>query len=374
MAEILGGRTILAGALPTGVDATRLAQWQLKSGTTWAEFLARTANALGAFNAELVQRWGDLIFITEEIMMEYPNGGAITESKVITDVDVVDPRHETTIGHMIDLLVYGDALGGTRRSFRDAREAQLRADIRGVVNRLRESFEKAVLTRLFSNSETAVGSSGYNVPFVRGTGGNVDFAPPAFGGETFTTSHDHYLGVDDDTYDYDDMLNQLAETLQEHGHEPPYIAICSRADVSTVVALTAYTQILSQNVIVVDRGGATSGNQFFTRENREFGRFGYFQSEYGEIELRATNRVPTKYVGLYKSYGVNNEQNPIAIRVHPDEGFGARIVSQSSNDPRFPIEQMRVEMEHGIGVGSDRTSAAAAYLHSSGTFTAPTIS
>ena len=33
--------------------------------------------------------------------------------------------------------------------------------------------------------------------------------------------HDHYLGVDDDTYDYDDMLNQLAETLQEHGHEPP---------------------------------------------------------------------------------------------------------------------------------------------------------
>ncbi len=376
MAEILGPRTILDRALPTGTDGARLAQWTNRAGLNFGEFVGRLSNALGEFNQSLMTEWGWLLFITEELMMEYPNGGAITETPQRTDVDKIDPRHDSTISHMIDLLIYGEPLGGTRHFFRDAREAQLRADIRGIINRLRWNFERKVLTRWFTNTETLIGAAGYNVPFVRGTGGNVDFAPPAFGGETFATTHDHYLAVDADSYGYDDMLNQLAETIQEHGHNGPYVGLVSRADVASYYALPDFVRPVGEQVVYIDRGSTTAdtGAALFSRQQREFGVIGGYESQYGFIELRATNRVPTGYAGLVQSYGNNNEMNPLAVRVHPDVGFGARIVAQSQPDDLDPIKLVDVEFEYGVGVGLDRTNGAAAYLHADGTWVNPTIS
>jgi hypothetical protein len=376
MAEILGGNNILNLALPTGVDGTRIAQWEMRAGLTWGEFLARVANALGGFNNQLMMDWGDMFFITEELMMEYPNGGSITSSPVITDIDVLDPISETTIGHMLDLLVHGDAVGGTRRWFRDARERQILAQVRGVTRRLKEAFEEGLLTRLLTNTETSVGTSGYNVPVVRGTSGNVDFTPVAYGGETFASTHDHFLGIDSNTYGYADAFNQLAETLEEHGHEAPYQAIVSRSDIDTIYALPGFAQPVAPTVVYVDRGTTTAntGAGFYTNDQRNMQNVGHFESHYGVINIKATARVPQYYAALYKSYGNNNEMNPLAVRVHPDEGFGARIVAQSNNDPRYPIETMRIEFEYGIGVGEDRTNGAAAYLVSGGVWVNPTIS
>jgi hypothetical protein len=68
--------------------------------------------------------------------------------------------------------------------------------IRTIVNRATWRFERRLLTRLFTQAETQIGSAGYNVPFVRGTGGNVDYTPPAFSGKAFDTSHNHFLFVD----------------------------------------------------------------------------------------------------------------------------------------------------------------------------------
>lgn len=376
MAEVLGARNILDRALPTGADGARLAQWQLRSGVTFAEFAGRVANALAVYNQSLLTDWGWLMFITEELLMEYPNGGSVTATPQRTDIDQIDPRHDSTISHMIDLLIYGEPIGGTRHFFRDARDAQLRADLRGIINRLRWRFEQKLLTRWFTNTETLIGSAGYNVPFVRGTGGNVDFAPPAYGGEAFATSHDHYLGVDTDSYGYDDALNQMAEHIQEHGHNGPFVAVVSRADVASYYALPDFVRPVSDNVVYIDRGttSADTGAAFFSRQAREMGVIGGFESQYGFIELRATNRVPTKYLGLVQSYGNNNEMNPLAVRVHPDEGFGARIVAQSQDDDLNPIKLIDVEFEYGVGVGMDRTNGVAAYVDSSGTWTNPTIS
>lgn len=375
MAEVIGVATMLRRALPTGADGTRIAQWQLRSGKTYRQWVNEVAYALEEFNNDMIARWGWLFFLTELQMMEYPDGGSVTRMQDLPDTDRIDPRHGTTISHMIDLIAKGDSIGGTRRWMRDAREAQFDADLLRIVSSAQWRFEYDLLDRWFTNTENSIGSNGYDVPFVRGTGGNVDFAPPTYGGEAFTTSHTHYLGVDSDNYGYGDMLNQLAETVQEHGHEPPYIALVARADISTYYDLPDFTRPISPQVIAIDRATTTAntGAAFFSNQTREFGVIGAFKSEYGDIEVRATSRVPTTYAGLVKSYGNLSQRNPLAVRVHPDVGFGAYLVPETLADVEYPIKQIDVEFEYGQSCGRDRTAGAAAYISEDGTWSNPTI-
>lgn len=375
MAEVIGPLTLLNKALPTGVDGTRVAEWALRDGVTWGEVVNTMALALAEANQEIIDKWGWLMFLTDEIMMEYENGGSVTAMRQLTDVDRPEPTHGTTIGHMLPLDYYGEAIGGSRLYWLNLRSAKLRASISTIVRKYRWRFEQKLLTRLFTNTENAIGSSGYDVPFVRGTGGNVDFAPPAFEGEAFTTSHDHYLGVNDDSLDADDQLNNMAETLQEHGHEPPFDAIVARADIATYAALTKFVEIVDiPGLLAIDRGGESSGNQMFQTGQRTMGHIGDFQSDYGLIRLHATARVPTLYAALVKSYGNLDERNSLAVRVHPDVGFGVQVVPQTTPDDDTPIQQLDIEAYFGISVGMDRTNGVASYLVSGGTWSNPTIS
>jgi len=375
MAEILGLQTIMNSALPTGVDGTRLAKWALRSGMTYEEFARRLATALTDLNQEMVNMWGDLMFLTEEPMFEYPDGGSVTPMPEITDTDIPDARGATTIGHMIELRAYGDRVGGSKRWFRDARQTQINAEVRRVVNSGKWRFEQTLLNRIFLPTEYQVGTSGYNVPFVHGTSGNVDFAPPAYGGEAFTTSHDHYVGVDSGSYGYDYTLNSLAEHLQEHGHEPPFIAYVSRANVGSYSVLPSFVNPLGGTpIMIVESGGIASNiNRYFSQDMREFGRIGGFHSDYGYVELRASNRIPSGYMSMHKSYGRLDQRNSIAVRVHPDVGFGFYIVPETVVDNKYPLKSLQIEFEAGIGVGEDRTNGVAGYLVAGGTWANPTI-
>jgi hypothetical protein len=364
MAEILGPLTLQNKALPVGVDGARVAQWAMRDGVTYGELVNRVALALGAANQALVDKWGFLFSITDEIMMEYSNGGTITPMTELTDIDKHPLIHGTTIGHMLPLKRFGEAIGGTYVFFRDIRSATLQSSITTLVNRGIWRFEQTLLSRLFSNTEEAIGSAGYSVPFVRGTGGNVDFAPPAYDGETFATTHDHFLAFDNDTGPdtFDDMFEALALTLAEHGHMAPFTALVSRDDIAEIGALTNFVTIVDTAVQVIDRGGATAGSGFFARGNRELGRIGWYQSNVGLIELIASARIPTHYVGMTKSYGNLDPRNGLAVRVHPDEGFGFQVVTKTSENLDWPVEQVDVSLEFGVGVGMDRTNGAAALL------------
>ena len=374
MAEILGPLNLLDKALPTGVDGTRLAEWALEDGVTYGELANQVALALGDANQNLVAKWGWSFNLTEEIFMEYPNGGSVTAMPELTDMDKPQPLMGSTIGHMIDLRYYGQAIGGTKRFFQRVRSAKIRAAITSIVNRAIWRFETRLLTRLFTNTENVIGTAGYDVPFVRGTGGNVDFAPPAFDGEAFTTSHDHFIGQDSGSKTFANTYNELAETLQEHGHTSPFTAVVARADIATHSALTRWVEIVDNVVSVIDRAGVTSGPQFFTTGDRSMGRIGYFQSDYGLVEVFATARVPTGFVSVSKSYGNNDARNPLAVRVHPSRGFGIAVVPETTPDDDFPVKQLDVDFEFGVGVGQDRTNGAVGYLVSGGTYANPTIS
>lgn len=375
MAEVLGPMSIAQRALPTGVDGTKLAQWRLREGVSVQQFVALCSAALGGVNQEFVQKWGWLFSITEMDHMEYPDGGTVTELQEITDMDDPDMVHGTTIGHMLDLKPYGGSIGGSRRYFRDARQPQIESTLRTIVNRAKWRFERKIFTRLMTNTENAIGSAGYDVPFVRGSGGNVDFIPPAYGGQSFLATHDHFLGVDSDTKDFDDVFNEMAETLEEHGHSAPFTAAVSRADVTTIAALTKFVEFVAPVATIIDRGGETSGNQLFARGNPVVtdGVFGYYQSEYGLVELRAYNRIPTKYASMVKTYGQLDARNPLAVRIHPQEGFGLQIFAEKTGDESYPLKKLNIEFEFGVGVGEDRTNGANAFLDATGNWVNPTI-
>jgi hypothetical protein len=376
MAEILGPQNILSLATPTGTDAEYMLQWKMQDGITFAEFLNRAALAIGELNTQMVNRWGWMFGLTTEPMMEYMNGGAITKSKQITDLTQKTGLHGDTISHMIDLIPWGDKyVGGTSRYFRDSRPAKIRADITTLLNTLRERFEYELFWRLFVDDEVQLRTSGYNVGFVTSSG-NVVFTPPAYDGKTFA-SHTHYVGYNLSTpKTFADVFNGLAKHVEEHGHKAPFTAIVSGDDIDTISAVSGIIQIVDTTVQVIDRGGATSGNEFYTTGTPELtgGVFARYQSKVGRIDLRASHRVPTGQVALFKSYGTNDPRNPLAVRVHPSQGFGCFIVPKPTGDFNSPIEKIEVEMEFGVGVGEDRTNGARGFLVAGGTYADPTIS
>jgi hypothetical protein len=363
---------VVQQALPTGVDGTKIAEWQMRDGTNFGQFIALVGTAIGDFNQEMMRRWGGVLSITEMDHFEYPDGGSVTEMPPITDIDRPDIVHGQTIGHMIELNAYGRALGGSWRFFRDARAPQLRSTIQTFTRQAEWRFEKGLLTRALTNTEFAIGSGGYNVPFVRGTGGNVDFTPPAFGGEAFASSHDHFIF---NNTGYAELLNAMAETLQEHGHTAPFDCTVSRADVASYAAEDDFIKMVAPTVQIIDRGSETTGPRFFNTGTPMVAMgelFGGFQSDYGLINLYSSARIPTDYAWMYKSYGNNDPRNSLAVRVHPDQGFGLFIVVSASDETRYPINRLNVEFEFGVGVGEDRTNGVAGKQNSS--WTNPTIS
>lgn len=380
MADVSGPLTTLNNQLPSGVDASRIAQWRLRQGEDYASFRSTVASAFNALNMEMLSAWGDLVFITEEDMMEYPNGGTTGDMPELTEMDLAELIKGETTGHMIDLKAHGDGIGGSWRYFEDMRQATLAASIRQIVQRGRNLFEKKVLTRCLTDDVNTLGSNGVDVGFCDASGGSVTFAPVAYGGESFATTHTHYLGIDSDSKGFDDLLEEMAEHLLEHGHMAPFTVKVSSADVTSYHALADFAKPITDRIIVVDQGGGTN-NRFFERGSVESPGMsgagfyiGSYQSSRGEMRLYATSRIPTGYAFGFKSYGNNNAKNPIAVRVRPSVGFGFFINEIASNNDRFPIARIQVEFEFGVSVGEDRTNGVAAFRDSSGNWTDATIS
>lgn len=374
MAEVLGPLTLLNKALPLGVDGTRLAEWMMRDGITYGQLVNKLALALGDANQQLVSKWGWLFSLTEELSMEYEQGGTVNPMDELTDVDRPVAIHGTTIGHMLPLRRYGQAIAGSKYYFYDVRSEQLKAQISTIVRRGIWRFEQKLLSRFFLSTDEAIGAAGYSVPFVHSTTGAIDFQPPPYDGNAFATTHDHFIGVNVSTpKTMADVLEALAATLAEHGHPAPFDAIVSRSDIALFNALTNKV-LLVDGRVTWDRGGATSGPQFIASGNPTLSTIGSYQSSVGLIDLHATARIATGYVGMCKSYGQLDGRNALAVRVHPLRQFGLAVVPETTPDDDVPIKQLDVDFMFGVGVGADRTNGAVGFLVAGGSYVDGTIS
>lgn len=360
----LGPRDTTGLVLMTGWDATALKQFELQDGTTYAQVVSEMNAALGALNAELTNDplWSGLVSYTDQLTTEYRVGSSNGFS-TFTEYSLPDPRRADTEGHMLPLMAYDRMLGWTWDYLRKARLDQVRADIADAIKDARDKYRVVLLTRLLqrgddSGAAKGLGSSGYSPGFATAAAStSVDFVPPAYGGTTFTSAHEHYVGIAGGAFTAA-VFTTAKDTLREHGHEPPYDFIIGSSDEAAVRALTGFVPTAESLV-------AYGSNATLARlDAAAQGPGVYYIGTYNDFGIRVVAGMPQYYGFGWKSYGRNSQRNPVRIRVQKGESL-PRVVAMT--DPRAgnattPIQNLMLFLEFGVGV-ADRTNGTARYVN-----------
>ncbi len=350
----------------TGWDATALRNFALSDGTTYAEIVSLMNAGLGALNDELYNDSliSSLAGYTDEATVEY-RMGASNGFEEHTEFGRADPRRADTEGHMLPLCSFDRMLGWTWDYIRRARMSQVEADIADALKDARDLVWVQMLRRLFTRGDgsglgSGLGTAGYSPGFATAAANtNVDFIPPSFGGASFTSAHEHYVGVAGGAWTTAILADKAAE-LREHGHMPPYIGLVSQADVAEISALTGF--VPTANLTVNYGTGVSLAN--FAMNGEELTPGVYPFGTLYDIMFYALARVPTDYGFFYKSYGPNSQRNPLRVRV--GKGLNRpQVIAQT--DPNagsgvYPIQNLMLFTEFGVGVG-DRTNGTAGYVN-----------
>ena len=350
--------------IPDGVDGGRLALVQLKGNITYAELRAMGGAGAQAFNEEMVTAYGDMFYPTTKIAVTYPNGGTLPEMEESTDESRPLLIRSNIIGHMIDRKVYKYGIGAGERAIKAMDADYILATIKSGNQMARNLWEKKLLTRAMITTEFTLGSTGADVPFCNGSPNALKYAPPQWGGQVFQDTHNHYNAYNSSSVTYDVALNGTAATLSEHGVGGIYKCMVSENDVATIVNITNFQKIVRLAGGIVDRGGATTGNQYF--EEGALGptpkmggrRIGSFQSNYGEIECWSTYRIPAGFGFMYVPGPQGDPQNALAVNYDPDYGLGVKLKEKPDWTSTFPLAEMHLEFEFGVSCGESRFSGA----------------
>lgn len=180
MAGVLGPNDLKQWALPAGWDAARLAQLKLASGESYEQLVSDINAGLALANASLLADplIGSLVSLSDERVTEYGIGVA-NGFEDHTEYGRPENKRGRTTGHMAEPVDKDRATGWTKDFLERARRAQIDNDIASLVADLKDAWAKAVLTRLFKSTYTAVGSAGKSMPLA--DGGTAEFSPHAWG-------------------------------------------------------------------------------------------------------------------------------------------------------------------------------------------------
>lgn len=367
--SIMGPNAAVQLALPTGVDGASVLQFQLRSGQTAAQMIAQLAAAIGAVNQDVADAFAGMYSITQEPYANYVAGdGSRTKTQPKVEYARNKSKRGTESGNMLPLLEFQDALEWTAQWLRDARQTQIDSDVNVIIEDWRARVLDDILTRIFSITENVIGS-GYDVPWAIGTGVNVPYIPPQNKGKNtaFTSSHTHFqyaASTNVDAAAVKAMLKTLVNELRHHGHTGRLIALVSDTDVDAYIGMGKEFVQLQPGQFTVVAGNTSAPVNITNGEVMGIPGelFGYFNGPKGVVELRYHDRIPTGYQFVTKSYGVNDIRNGLAIRVHPDFGFGLRLDPKGNGSLTQPqLDYIDVEGIHGVGINS-RTNGAVGYI------------
>lgn len=351
----------------TGWDATALRNFQLQDGTTYAAVVAQMDAAIGALNAELYNDplWSGLVSYTDQPEVEY-RVGVSNGMERFTEYGRPDSKRADTEGHMLPLIPYDRGLGWTWDYLRKARTSQVQADIADAIKDARDKWRVSILTRLLkrgddSGANNGLGSSGLSAGFATAAASTgVDFTPPTFGGNAFTSNHEHYVAIAGGTWTNAAFADIKAE-LREHGHEPPYNTLISPTDETQVSALTDFIPAAKTNV---NYGTSTT---LATVSQASVAPGIYPIGMISDSVVWVVPGIPQYYGVGYKSYGMNSQRNPLRIRLQKGQ---MRPMVTAFPDPRsgagavYPLQYMMLFFEFGVGV-ADRTAATPRYTNNS---------
>lgn len=374
---VIGPRAAIDLALPTGIDASAILTFLMRSGKTAREIIAEAAAIIGAVNDELEARYGGIWYRTPMQYAMYALGGTARKTPTKVEFKQADPVRSDIIGHLLPLLDYEDAIGWTPIYLRDAYDAQITADLQLIADSWRNRVDSDVLTRIFSNAEVQIGTAGWSVPWAIGTGTNVNYIPPQYRSNQFTSSHTHflYLNATWNASGAATLLENMVKELVHHGHSGRLVALVSQADVAIYAAIPSpkFVKFIPADVTIVSGGSTASATMQRELQGVPGEVFGLYLSDTGPVvELRAHERIPSSYAFVTKSYGVNNPRNGIAVREHPTKGFGLTADPQVTTSIHPELERVLFKAVHGVGI-NDRLNGVVGQGNAA-SYSAPTIS
>jgi hypothetical protein len=265
---------------------------------------------------------------------------------------------------MLPLDPFDRGLGWTWDFLQRARRPQIDADIASAMADVHSLYRKAVLTRIFKNTYTAVGTgAGRSQPFADGGTADATYVPiatPDRGG-TFLYTHNHITFQNGFTQAF---VEVAVRNLWEHGYDAPYDMVVSATDMASWTDTSNVTGWVPKASELIRYGMtadlASLGDEFV----------GAIDTAYGVVRVRATSRIPTLYWAVYKSFGALDQRNPLQVRYDPKFGVGAVLLPSDMGIREYPFENAILYARFGVGV-ANRVGAVAYKV--AGSYTIPTI-
>jgi hypothetical protein len=365
----LGPRDTTSLVSYDGWDSAEMEKWTLQDGTTFAAVASMLNSGLAAVNAELYNDplWSGMVSYQDNMEVDYKVGSA-NAMNVFTEYGRPDPARGEMQGHMLPLMAYDRALEWTWDYLRKARMNQIQTDIADALDNVRTQWRINLLNRALkrtddSGTNKGLGATGYS-PGLATTAGStaVDFTPPAFAGNTFTSTHEHYVAISGGVWTAAVFADIKAE-MREHGHEPPYVVIASTSDESTIRGLTGFTEV---DNLLIRYGDDTDRAALPVAAIGSSSAGGYFIGTIEDCAVRVVYGCPQYYGFGWKSYGSNNPRNPFRIRVQkgaPLAPFFRAFPDPRSGGANIPLQNLMLFGEWGVGVGADRTNGTARYVN-----------
>lgn len=359
--------------MPDGLSGDGIAAYQALAGWDYMDVAELASAAVAGFLQRKANQYGWGFAVTAERWKRYPNAGTSTRLNPTTTKS--QPVYYTgeEIGHALPLINWEQAaIALTLTGSELLTMGQIESAIRNMVASWDKTFDYEFWWRKTSNVEQSH-ELGTSVPFVRGTGGTVDFVPPPVGAKTFTSAHDHFNA----STNRETLVNSMVVDLLEHELPPGQVVLTiSRADFSNWSALEDFA-ILIGGALQWDRGGATSGPQFAQMGTVDYaaaGVIGGFYTNYGLIAVRATDFLPTNYCTMEISYGNLNPMNSIHVCYDPRQtpGWGPNADMETARRVSYPFSAIVFPWKFGVGV-NNRLNGVAGYSGGA-TWANPTLS
>jgi hypothetical protein len=273
-----------------------------------------------------------------------------------------DPLRGDGTGHMLPLKDYGGSLGWTYLALRRMISQRYQRDIRRLIERSQNTWEKRLMERLFKTSVDTVGNTGKSVPFADGGTADADYVPPSYQGRTFQNTHNHFLRYTNDATGRSSAIKAMASHLFEHGLQSPWDLVIPEVDQASWTAQSEFkkpqrVQIITQAVEV----RASVDEETY---------IGLIETDLGFFYVKTSPRLPTAYAGAFKVFGPGNTQNPLIARYEEGYPLGLALVGRIEE---FPLQDAVAYFTFGVGVGN-RVGGVCTYFASSGNYVDPTIS
>lgn len=317
--------------------------------------------ALAAHNAQWTDMLGTLVDRTTDARRSYGTG----DVKVMDEMDQYGLPDAQKIAPSLPvdfpLRRYGSSLQWTLQWMRSNTVSQLAAEINAIMDSDRSNLLKQVKRAVFtSTNATFTDKLGVpaNVPLNLKAFANNDGSayPVGPNGETFATSHTHYLANATLT---DAVAANLVTAVQEHFNSGTPVISINSADEAAWRALTNFKPLIDPRLSL-----NLNANQPLVRldyANTYNRLIGY----YGAAEVWIRPWMIANYAFAY----LRGQEPPLAMRVPQFEGLGD--LNLVYEDERHPLRARSYERQFGIGVWIRIGGAVLQF--SNGAYQIPTI-